>query len=68
MLLFHHQALAALNAFHVDERQHIIVNSAECAVLPMLHSVVEGINDAMLKVSAARMSGDNYSALPGPHG
>ena len=45
------------------ERQHIIVDGAESTVRPMLHAFVERIDDAALKIRAARMSRDNGVSL-----
>src|SRR5262245_2980908 len=47
----------------IIERQHIVVDRTECTVRPMLHAFVEGVDDAVLKVAAARMGRDNCLPL-----
>jgi hypothetical protein len=47
----------------VLEREDIIVKGAKCTVWPMLHPMVESVDDPDLEVRAARMGGDDRLAL-----
>jgi cytochrome c peroxidase len=60
----HFAKVGALEA-GILERQHIIVDRTEGTVRPMLHTLVEGVDNAVLKVGAARMSRDNSLPLLG---
>ena len=54
--------VGALEAW-IFERQHIIVNRTKSAVWPVLHAVVKGVNDVLLKTGAARVGSDNRFPL-----
>jgi len=47
----------------VLKRKHIIIHGAESAVCPVLHSLVEGIDDVLLEARAARVSSDNSLSI-----
>ena len=43
--------------------QHVIVHSAKGAIRPMLHAVIEGVNNVLFEVIAAGMGGHHAKPL-----